>query len=251
MNRSRIVVVALGLCLLALNLGWRQPQDKRDIQAILVKVVKDVTKKGPTAGWQQAIPLDRLRSGYQVRTQEGSLAMIRFADETKLVVRQKSIVEIKGQVQGKQILDRNIYLERGNVQFNVKKQQTEQFRFASPISVASIRGTDGAFIAGDDSTDLLIILQGLATLTNLISNQSQDVGSGQTGKSDSEGNLDVNDSSPEEINDASQTVEESNEFKQEEEQKPAQTQPKIKKTLRIPGEDNNGKTKTIIIEWEE
>lgn len=239
--RQSLIVAGAGLLLLALNVGWQVQQDKRDIQAVLVKVVRDVNRKAPTTGWQKAVPLDRLRSGYQVRTQEGSLAMIMFADQSRLVVRQKSIVEIKGQVQGKQILDRNVYLERGNVQFNVKKQETEQFRFSSPISVASIRGTDGAFIAGGDSVDYLIILEGLATLTNLISNRSQDVGSGQTGQSDGQGNLDVRPSTPEEQKQGSSEA--------DEQQEPPQ--PKVKKKMEIPGTDKNGKSTVIVIEWEE
>ena len=32
--------------------------------------------------------------------------------------------------------------------FNVKKAEKEQFRFSSPISVASIRGTKGGYISG-------------------------------------------------------------------------------------------------------
>lgn len=250
MNRYRLMAVILvGIVLLGANVGWRAPQDKRDIQAVLLKVVRDVTKKTPATGWQKAIPADRLRSGYQVRTQEGSLAMIMFADQTRLVVRQKSIVEIRGNVEGKQILDRNVHIDRGNIQFNVKKQESEQFRFTSPISVASIRGTDGAFIAGEDSVDILIILEGLATLTNLISNQSQDVGTGQTGQSDGQGNLNVRQSTPDEQTQASESSDEGQ--GQQGQQGQQQTQQKVKKTLRIPGEDKDGNRKTIIIEWEQ
>ncbi len=247
MNPHRLIISVLGLSLLAVNVAWRTPQDKKDIQAILVKVVRDVTKKTPAAGWQKAIPLDRLRSGYQVRTQENSLTMIMFSDQTRLVVRQKSIVEIKGEVEGKQILDRNVYLERGNVQFNVKKQETEQFRFASPISVASIRGTDGAFIVGEDSIDFLIIEKGLATLTNLISNQSQDVGSGKTGVSDGQGKLNVRESTPQEQQQASTPPSDQGQQQQQQQQQ----QQKVKKTLRIMGEDKDGNPKVIVIEWEE
>ena len=38
---------------------------------------------------------------------DASLAMIKFSDESKLIVRQKSIVDIKGSVSGRQILDRH------------------------------------------------------------------------------------------------------------------------------------------------
>jgi hypothetical protein len=238
MNRRLMFAAVLVLSVLITSPAWRLPQDKRDIQAIMIKVVRDV-KKSTTQGWQEAIPGDRLRSGQQVRTDDKSIALIRFTDESKLIVREKSIVEIKGTVAGKQILDRSVHMTRGKLAFNVKKAEQEQFRFSSPISVASIRGTEGSF-ATLDSLDILIILRGLASLTNLISNQSQDVGSGQTGITGSDGSVNVRPSTQGETSDAtydeSQTQGESG---------------KVRKVLRIPGEDKDGNPKTIIVEWEE
>ncbi|MBI4428678.1 MAG: FecR domain-containing protein, partial [Ignavibacteriales bacterium] len=127
MKRMHTVVVVVSVLLLLMSIAWQNPQDKKDITAYVMKVVNDVTKKGPTTGWTAAIATDRLRAGYNVRTEDGSLAVIKFADDSKLIVRPKSIVDIKGQVQGRQILDRSVYTERGNVAFNVKKQEKEQF----------------------------------------------------------------------------------------------------------------------------
>jgi hypothetical protein len=244
--KQTLTVLLVALLLLTLNLGWRPPQEKKDITAYVVKVVRDVKKKGPTAGWQAAVPLDRLRSGYQIRTEESSLAMIKFADETKLIVRPKSLVDIKGQVSGKQILDRTVYTERGNIQFNVVKQQREQFRFSSPVSVASIRGTEGAFVAGADSTDMLIINTGLATLTNLRSNRSQDVGAGETGTSDGRGNLGKRKSSKDEQDLGSGDL--GSPYNKDLGQ-PQGGDDKPKRTMRIPGVDKEGNSKTMILEW--
>jgi hypothetical protein len=243
-----ISILLIALLLLTLNLGWRMPQDKKDITAYVVKIVRDVKKKGPTTGWQSAVALDMLRSGYQIRTEENSLAMIKFADETKLIVRQKSLVDIKGQVSGRQILDRTVYTEKGSIQFNVVKQQKEQFRFSSPVSVASIRGTEGAFNVGSDSTDKLIINRGLATLTNLLSNQSEEVGDGETGESDGSGHLRKRKSTPEEQEEGSGNLNSSFNQGLGNEQSPDQ---KTKRTMRIPGIDKDGNSKTLILEWEE
>ncbi len=243
------LLTAIAALILLLNVGWQNPQDKKDIAAYIVKVVRDVKKRSTTTGWQAAVPLDRLKSGYQVRTEESSLAMIKFADNSKLIVRQKSIVDIKGEVRGKQILDRNVYSERGNIQFNVVKQEREQFRFSSPVSVASIRGTEGAFIAGADSLDNLIIIHGLATLTNLLSNQSQDVGNGQTGTSDGHGNVGLHNSTSDEQNQG--TDDPNSPYNQGLQGDQQGDQGKTKRTLRIPGEDKDGNSKTIILEWEE
>ena len=143
MKNTRLILVLLGMILLVLSPAW-QTQEKKDIQAVLVKVVRDVEKKGSEAkAWTKALSNDQLKAGYEIKTLKGSAALISFLDNSKIVVRENSLVQIKGQVQGKQIIDRDVYMERGKLQFEVKKQEAEQFRFTSPISVASIRGTGG------------------------------------------------------------------------------------------------------------
>lgn len=144
MNLRKVVIFAAVAALVLSSMALAPQQDTRDIQAVVVKVVRDVAKKSSTTtGWQKVVPADRLRSGYQLRTDDRSLAMVMFPDQSKLIIRAKSIVEIKGQKQDKQIVDRNVHVERGRLAFEVKKQEREQFRFSSPISVASIRGTTG------------------------------------------------------------------------------------------------------------
>jgi hypothetical protein len=218
MKRHYVLLLALVAVLLFTSPAWRTQQGPRDIQAVVVKVINDVNKKAPTAGWTKAIPLERLKSGYQISTGEGSLALIRFADETKLVLRSKSVVEIRGKVEGKEITDRNVHLDRGNVQFDVRKQQREQFQFSSPTSVASIRGTKGEFetivtgVGGkkggalqsdEERSDRLTIIEGLASLLNLLTQQAIEVRSQQTGQSNSRGGLNVRPSTPGELNSAS------------------------------------------------
>ena len=143
MNGKKILVFTAVAALVISSMALVPQQDTRDIQAVVVKVVRDVQKKALTTGWQKAVPADRLRSGYQLRTDDKSLAMIVFPDQSKLIIRSKSIVEIKGRKEDKQIVDRSVHVERGRLQFTVNKQEREQFRFSSPISVASIRGTKG------------------------------------------------------------------------------------------------------------
>ena len=250
MKRKTVLLVIVVLSALIVSPAWRQQQDKKDIAAYVVKVVKDVTKKAPTSGWQQAVLADQLKSGHMVRTNEKSLALIKFSDETKLLVREKTEVEIKGQVQGKQILDRNVHTTRGNVGFDVKKQEKEAFRFSSPISVASIRGTNGFYQRQeDDNVDQLGIGKGLATLTNSLSNQSVDVSNNQTGVTDGQGNLTVRQSTQQESSQSNADVPVGGD---EQEVKPGDGGlTKVKHELRFSAEDRAGNKKTIIIAWEE
>ena len=187
---KKIIVIGVFILLGVLSLGQLGKQDKKDISAYIVKVIRDVNMKSPTKGWQKAVPLSTLKSGYEVKTEKGSLAMILFADQSKLILREKSIVTIKGEVKGKEILSRSVHMDRGNIIFDVKKAETEQFRFSSPISVASIRGTLGGYVSGGNA-DSLTIANGLAEFTNSISGKKGSVGTGQTGVADSSGKFNV------------------------------------------------------------
>jgi FecR protein len=201
---KKIIVIGVFIFLGMFSLGQIGKQDKKDISAYIVKIIRDVNMKSPTKGWQKAVPLSTLKSGYEVKTDKGSLAMILFADQSKLILREKSIVTIKGEVKGKEILSRSVYMDRGNIIFDVKKAETEQFRFSSPISVASIRGTLGGYVSGGNA-DSLTIAQGLAEFTNSISGKKGSVGAGQTGVADSTGKFNVGKANVQTLNNISQS----------------------------------------------
>jgi hypothetical protein len=188
MNRSFILVVIVIVAALLAAPAWNF-QDKRPIAAYIIKVVKDVERRSSaTSGWSKAMLLSELKAGYEVRTQEKSFAMIKFADESKVAVRERSIITIQGEVSGNKILNRDVYIERGRAIFNIKKQETEQFRFTSPISVASIRGTEGGtgFDPGSTTSDLTLIT-GVAEFSSTRTQCTVTVGAGQTGIIDSTG----------------------------------------------------------------
>lgn len=253
MNHRKVIFLIVVASLVLAAPAWRPQQDPRDISAVVIKVVKDVKKRGgTTTSWQNAIPLDRLRSGYEVRTDAGSAALIKFADDSKIVVRQNSIVSIKGRVQGRQILDRDVHMQRGNVGFNVKRQANEQFRFTSPISVASIRGTKGSFnvqdtVVGNTCTE------GLYDVTNTVSNTTLPVTPGITVLAFSNGNNESRPANQNEIDgaDADNTTPTGG---SQQESDPGQGEPgdtggvtgQYREVI-ISGEDNNGQTKRVII----
>jgi hypothetical protein len=235
MKKNHIILVVLVAALLVMSPAWAPQDGKKDIQAVLVRVINNVESKAPTKGWTTAINYQQLKAGYEVRTQAKSIAVIKFLDKSKLVVREKSIAEIKGEVQGRQILDRQVHMTKGNIKFEVTKQPKEQFRFTSPISVASIRGTSGLW-GQEDSSSVYVMLTGFLNLLNLTSNRSEDVGAGQTGIADVDGDIVVRPSTDDEETDAEQNQE-------DEEQ--------TKRQIRITGEDKDGKVRTVILEWEE
>ncbi len=147
-------------------------------------------------GWTKAKAATPLLAGDVVRTQENSFAIVKFLENSVLRVQEKSEVTISGEI-AKGEFSKNVYLQRGEVGFQVKKRPNEKFEFSTPTSVASIRGTGGLLIAGQDSNDVLILGSGLVDFKNLISNIILKVKGGQTAFSMSDGSIKVEDSSPE------------------------------------------------------
>lgn len=188
MKRSLPLFIIIIIAALLAAPAWNF-QDKKPIAAYIMKVVNNVERRSSsTTGWTKALLLSELKAGYEVRTQDKSFAMIKFADDSKVAVREKSIITISGEVQGGKILNRDVYIERGRTSFEIKKQQTEQFRFTSPISVASIRGTEGGtgFDPGSSLADITIIT-GIAEFSSSQTGCKVDVRAGMTGRVDSTG----------------------------------------------------------------
>ena len=234
-KKNSILLVVLVVAVMVMSPAWVPQDGKRDIQAILVKVINNVEKNVPSKGFTKAVNYDQLKAGYDVRTGAKSIAVVKFLDNSKLVVREKSLATISGQVQGKEILDRTVHMTKGGIKFDVTKGNKEQFRFTSPISVASIRGTSGDW-GQTDSVTTYVMLSGLLNLLNLNSNRSEDVGAGQTGITDIDGNLVVRGSTNNEKEGAEKTDEDEG---------------KTDHQLRIRGVDKDGKERTIILEWKE
>ena len=93
---------------------------------------------------------------------------------------------------------KSVEMKSGVVGFNIKKQQTgEEFRFSSPTSVASIRGTGGSFSTAE-AADTLIVTEGTIVFTNSSSSLSVNVAAGSTGISKPDGTIVTRPSTPEE-----------------------------------------------------
>jgi hypothetical protein len=165
--------------------------------ALLSKVIFDVMRKPVGKEWQPAQRGEVLAAGERVKTGEKSVAVIKFKDNSMLRVRERTEVLISGSQQGG-TFSKATEIERGVIGFNIKKQQPgEEFRFTSPTSVASIRGTSGQFSASD-SSDKLVVLEGNVRLTNKLSSESIDVSAGYTGLSFRDGKVQLRISTPEE-----------------------------------------------------
>ena len=78
-----------------------------DFQAILDRAKGDVTRRVPEGDWEKAVPKTQLGPGDQLRTGQRSRAVIRYTDETKLVLRASMEALILGR--------RGVHVDQGHV----------------------------------------------------------------------------------------------------------------------------------------
>jgi hypothetical protein len=138
---SRFIGVLFGAVLFA---GHALSQDTSSIRAYVIKEVQDVEFRTSASGeWRKIKLLAELRGGYELRTGEKSFVMLKFGDDSKIAVREKSHILINGRVFDKQILQRDLVISRGRVVFDIKKDEPVVCRILSPISVAILKGGEG------------------------------------------------------------------------------------------------------------
>ena len=133
-----------------------------------------------------------LEDGDGIRTgSDGFVLLIFIDDKSQLKVKGDSEVTISGKKIASAI-SKNIRMDNGTIRAEVNKQRKGEFVIQSTTSVASVKGTAFWFIANSEVGDMIIGLEGIVDLFNVISGLNVDVTAGNTGISDSNGNIDVN-----------------------------------------------------------
>jgi hypothetical protein len=190
-----ILIVPLLLAAPASSVIAKSPPSAGTEVALVSKVILDVKRKELDKDWVAAKRGETLASGDRVRTGVNSLAVIKFKDNSLVRIREQSELTITGNVAGR-AFSKTVNLTRGAVGFNIKKQETgEEFSFRSPTSVASIRGTEGLYIA-TALQDLLTVLEGTIRFQNRISTTEVDVNAGYTGIAKPDGTILTRPSTP-------------------------------------------------------
>ncbi len=194
MKRIAMFLIAV----LVMSSGLVSPAEPAAITiGLLSKIISDVSRMEAGKNWAPAKKGETLSSGDRVKTGAKSMAIIKFMDNSLVRVRELSEIVVTGNLNGSDF-SKSVDVRMGVIGFTVQKQhQGEEFRFTSPTSVASIRGTGGAFNS-TTTGDTLVILDGNVHFTNSQSNHSVDVGAGFTGISQPNGTLFSRQSTPRE-----------------------------------------------------
>ncbi len=124
--------------------------------AIVIKTVKDVQSKSGNMPFKPAQRGQNLNSGDAVKTGDKSFSILRFVDGSVIRVQENSEIKVRGEkADGK--MEKTVDINFGKLGFNVKQKPGEQFRFTSPTSVASIKGTNGAYNSDSEGSSLTIV----------------------------------------------------------------------------------------------
>ena len=160
--------------------------------AIATKVMGSVEiNKNANPGYISLKPGTILKDGDGIRTgSDGFVLLIFIDDKSQLKVKEDSEVTISGKKIATAI-SKNVRMDNGTIRAEVNKNRKGEFVIQSTTSVASVKGTDFWFIANTEVGDMIIGLEGIVDLFNVISGLNVDVTAGNTGTSDSNGNIDV------------------------------------------------------------
>ena len=135
---------------------------------------------------EQAKPGAPIKNGDEIKVgEEGFAAVIYLDDRSILKVRENtkfSFMDTRN--------SRTIDLAHGTVLNDIKKEgRTKDFRIQTPVSVASVKGTQFAAIVSLSGVDQFICKEGLFEVLNMVSGETVSVGAGQKAVSNATGNL--------------------------------------------------------------
>lgn len=159
--------------------------------ALVKKIVKNVDyRKSSEDDWATAKTGLPLNNGEEVRTAANSLALILFTDGSGLLkVQPNSILTIHGEIVNNK-MNKDTFIEKGAVGFDVNKQADDEFKFTTPTAVASIRGTEGLFEVADNGVSVMVLKSGSVELQTK-TGEKVTLTAGNTAVFDLEGNATI------------------------------------------------------------
>lgn len=175
---------------LSITFAGENPSPAEAPVAIVMKIVKDVNFKKADGDWSTVKIGQPLATGDEVKTGSKSLALIKFTDNSILRVRENCSIKIYADKSNKQI-SKNTYINKGDVNFKVTKQENEEFQFTTPTMVASIRGTEGMIGVDENGNSSLFVEEGSVDYTTTVGEQKKgNVRGGNFASVDKDGQID-------------------------------------------------------------
>ena len=184
------------------------------------------------ATFSPAKPGAPIISGDVINVGKESFCMVIFLDD-------KSVLKIREDTQF-QFIDtentRTLDIEFGKILSDVKKDKKKNFRVETPVSVASVKGTQFWSVINRMGFDKFYGLEGMVDVFNAVSGQSVDLGPGEMTLSTATGQVLTSPADPEEVpEDPEEEIEQ--EPEPEEEPQEPETEPESEDVAEEPQED--------------
>ena len=166
--------------------------------AIKVKGRVSVIQKGSPEK-QSLKPGTALSDQDKILTGKDGFAAIMYLDDKTVVkLLGNSDLTVAGNRTGGKI-NKSLDIKYGKIAASITPQKGNEFRIATPTSVASVKGTE-LTIASDPSTgDSFTLLEGLIEVTNSFTGETIEVEQGETAVSTPEGSLEVHETTTDDL----------------------------------------------------
>ena len=179
MTRSLLFIITLLLYL---------PQLQADVIARLIKIEGDVYFKrmGMDTFSEKGKLGAAIQNGDAIKVGETGFGAIMYLDDRTILKIKENTKFAFMETQNTRTVD----LTHGTLLNNVKSEgRTKSFRIQTPVSVASVKGTQFAAIVSQTGVDQFIGKEGLFEVLNMISGETVAVGPGQKAISNATGSL--------------------------------------------------------------
>lgn len=167
----------------------------QDNVAVTTKSEGDVSlKRAAEAQYQPGLSIGTaIQNSDWILTGDNGFGVLVFIDDkSQLKIREQTEIEIQGSAeQQAAALQKDIQIGNGQVKAEISQQGQGNFSITSPTSVAAVKGTEFWFSADSVDGDLIVVLEGVVGLTNRISGDTVTVSANQTGRSGTNGDLEV------------------------------------------------------------
>ena len=135
---------------------------------------------------EQGMPGAPIKNGDEIKVGEKSFAAVIYLDD-------RSILKVRESTKFSFMDTRNsrtVDLAHGTLLNDIKKEgRKKDFRIQTPVSVASVKGTEFAAIVSQSGVDQFICKEGLFEVLNMISGETVNVSTGQKAVSNATGDL--------------------------------------------------------------
>jgi hypothetical protein len=126
--------------------------------SLITRAIGNTAQSKDGKNWDTASRGQKLSPNLILRTGQGSAMVLRFLDGTITRMQENTETQIAGNREAAEKFKlRSVEISLGNISFDVKHRPDKPFKLSCATSVAAIKGTEGVFESGIESSKLLIL----------------------------------------------------------------------------------------------